>query len=119
LQHCSWSDLCSAICSRFERYQQNSLNRQFFRLKHTTTVAEYIEKIDELINQILAHDPCFSLHVITSRFVDGLKDEIRAIVLVHRPSSMDVACSLALLQEEVLSDSSSIESHSASGHSGF
>jgi len=61
----------------------------------------------------------FSPHVITNRFVDGLKDEIRVVVLVHRPSSMDAACSLALLQEEVLSDSSSTESHSTSGHSGF
>lgn len=119
LQRCSWSDLCTTICSRFERDQQNSLNRQFFRLKQTATAAEYIEKFDELINQILAHDPCFSPHVITSRFVDGLKDEIRAVVLVHRPSSMDAACSLALLQEEVLSDSSSIESPSGGGHSGF
>ena len=80
LQRCTWSDLCTAICSRFEHDQQNSLNRQFFGLKQTNTVAEYIEKFDELIHQILAHDPCFSPHVITSRFVDGLKDEIRVVV---------------------------------------
>jgi hypothetical protein len=55
LQRCSWSDLCTAICSYFECDQQNSLNRQFFRLKQT--VAEYIEKFDELINQslLMAH----------------------------------------------------------------
>jgi hypothetical protein len=39
------------------------------------------------------------------------------VVLVHCPSNLDAACSLALLQEEVLSDSSSTESHSG-GHSG-
>jgi len=48
-----------------------------------------------------------------------LKDEIHAVVLVHRPSSMDAACSLALLQEEVLSDSSSTEAHGTNGPSGF
>jgi hypothetical protein len=118
LQCCTWPDLCTTICSRFGHDQQNSLNCQFFHLKQTNTVVEYIEKFDELIHQILAHDPCFSPHIITSRFVDGLKDEIRVVVLVHRPSNMDATCSLALLQEEVLSNSTSIESHS-SGNFGF
>jgi hypothetical protein len=49
--------------------------------------------------------------------VDGLEDEIRVVVLVHHPSSLDAACSLTLLQEEVLSNSSSTESHSGA-HSG-
>lgn len=37
----------------------------------------------------------------TTRFIDGLREDIRAIVIVHRPSNLDSACSLALLQEEV------------------
>jgi hypothetical protein len=32
--------------------------------------------------------------------VDGLKDEIRVVVLVHQPKDLDAAVSLALLQEE-------------------
>jgi hypothetical protein len=37
----------------------------------------------------------------TTRFVDGLKDDIRSTVLVQRPYSFDTTCTLALLQEEV------------------
>ena len=34
------------------------------------------------------------------RFIDGLKDYIRAVVALHRPQNLDTACTLALLQEE-------------------
>jgi hypothetical protein len=37
----------------------------------------------------------------TTRFVDGLRDDIHSTVLVQRPSSFDTTCTLALLQEEV------------------
>ena len=35
-------------------------------------------------------------------FIDGLKPEIKAIVLVQRPKMFDTTCALALLQEEVV-----------------
>ena len=34
--------------------------------------------------------------------MDGLRSEIRAAVVIQRPSDLDTACVLALLQEEVL-----------------
>ena len=37
----------------------------------------------------------------TIRFLDGLRDDIRSVVQVQRPSTLDTSCSLALLQEEV------------------
>jgi hypothetical protein len=37
-----------------------------------------------------------------SHFVDGLKDEIKVVVLVHQPWDLDAAVSLALLQEEAM-----------------
>jgi hypothetical protein len=42
--------------------------------------------------------------MIISRFIDGLREDIRAVVILHRPPTLDSACSLALLQEEVLLD---------------
>ena len=38
----------------------------------------------------------------TQRFIDGLHDEIKAVLLVQRPSTLDTACVLAQLQEEAL-----------------
>jgi hypothetical protein len=37
LQRATWSELCSTLCNRFERDQQNQLDRQFFHLKQTHT----------------------------------------------------------------------------------
>ena len=37
----------------------------------------------------------------TMCFIDGLKPEIKAIVIVQRPKTFDTACSQALLLEEV------------------
>lgn len=71
-------------------------------MKQTSSVSEYVEVFDELVHQLLAYDPYFSLTVITSRFVDGLKIPIKSVVLVHRPKDLDIASSLAIFQEEVL-----------------
>jgi hypothetical protein len=35
-----------------------------------------------------------------TQFVDGLKEEIRSMVMIQRPSDLDAACALALVQEE-------------------
>lgn len=41
--------------------------------------------------------------MLTTRFIDGLKDDIRAVVLVRCPQDLDTVSSLALLQEDVFS----------------
>jgi hypothetical protein len=35
-------------------------------------------------------------------FVDVLRDNIKAVIRVHRPSTLDNACSLTLVQEEAM-----------------
>lgn len=67
-------------------------------------MADFIERFDSIVHQILAHDPKFSTATITNHFIDGLKDDIRAVVLVHRPSNLDTASAIALLQEESSKD---------------
>ena len=99
-----WPEMCKAVCDRFEKDQHNSLLRQFFRIKQTEGVADYIERFDSIVHQILAHDPKFSTATITNCFIDGLKDEIRVVVLVHRPRNLDIVGSIALLQEESSKD---------------
>jgi hypothetical protein len=98
----SWRELCSAVCARFERDQHNHLIHQFFHIKQTDSVSEYVDEFDSLMHQILAHDPLFSTSAIINRFVDGLRSDIKTIVFIHRPLDLDTAVSLALLQEELL-----------------
>jgi len=100
IQELAWPELCKLVCDRFEKDQHNLLLRQFFLIRQSDSIADYIEKFDTLVHQILAHDPKFSTATITNRFIDGLKDDIRAVVLVHIPTNLDAASSIALLQEE-------------------
>jgi hypothetical protein len=39
--------------------------------------------------------------MITASFVDGLKDEVRTMVAMQRPSNLDTTCSLTLLHGDV------------------
>lgn len=60
-------------------------------------MSEYIEQFSEILHQLLIHDPTLTTSVVTNRFVDGLKKEIRSVVMAHRPVNLDTASSLALL----------------------
>lgn len=75
----------------------NQLIRQFFHIKQNGSVSDNIGHFDDLVHQVLAHDPTISQVVITNCFVDGLRADIRNVVLVHRPIDLCTFSSLALL----------------------
>jgi hypothetical protein len=100
-----WDTFVTAICNRFDKDEHNHLLRHFFHIKHTTTVTEYVEQFSDIVHHILAHDKAFPHSVITNRFIDGLKKDVRTAVMMHRPQDLDTASSLALLQEEATQDS--------------
>lgn len=79
VQKLGWVEFCSAVCGRFERDQQNQLIRQFFRVKQQSTVADYIEHFDDIVHQLRAHDPNFNPMLVTSRFIDGLRSDIKTL----------------------------------------
>jgi hypothetical protein len=33
-------------------------------------------------------------------FLDGLKDDMRSIIIIHRPQDMEIVCALTLMKEE-------------------
>jgi hypothetical protein len=68
-----------------------------YRIKKTELVQSYIDKFCELIDQLQAYNPHIDPLYYTTRFIDGLKDEINHIIIVQRPSDLDIAYYLALL----------------------
>jgi hypothetical protein len=88
------------ILDRFNHDQHESLLRQHFHINQTSTVVDYVDRYVALIEQLSAYNPKPDQRTITTRFIDGLHDSVRAVVLMQRPSDLDTACSLALLQEE-------------------
>lgn len=71
----------------------------------TGSVSEYMNEFSRLVEQLIAYgrhtDPVF----FAMRFVDGMPDDIRQAVHMHRPTTLDTAFSLALLQEEMTNSS--------------
>ena len=71
--------------------------RQLYHIRQTSIVADYVERFSELVDQLIAYEHSTDPMYYTICFMDGLHDNIRSIVLVQRPSSLDTAYSLALL----------------------
>ncbi|WVZ48794.1 LOW QUALITY PROTEIN: hypothetical protein U9M48_000203 [Paspalum notatum var. saurae] len=83
LKGASWSEFGCLVSHRFGRNQQEALILQLFNMSQTGSTKEYVERFTELVDQL------------------GLRDDIRATVLIQQPQSLDTACSLALVQDEV------------------
>lgn len=96
----SWTELCTLVCDQFGRDEFQKLLRHLFHLKQSGTVVEYVQEFNEVMHALRAHSRAWDPELFPSRFVDGLKDEIRVVVLVHQPKDLAAAVSLALLQEE-------------------
>jgi hypothetical protein len=87
--------------AHFDRDQHAVFIRQLFQIKQTSNVADYVERFTKLVDQLKAYSSTTDPLFYTMRFIDGLRPELKAIILVARPQSLDAAISLALVQEEV------------------
>ena len=96
------------MVDRFDRDQFNHFIRQFFHVKQTASIVEYITLFDELMHQLLAHDPLVNPTFLTNKFIDGLADNIKAAVLLLHPKDLDTTSSLAILQEDLLLGNTSL-----------
>jgi hypothetical protein len=56
------------------------------------------------MHHMLAYKPDIDPTFFTTRFIDGLRKDLRASVLIQCPNDLDSAVSLALLQEEIGED---------------
>ena len=67
-------------------------------------VAHYIEQFKLIISHLSSYSNTIHRFYFLTPFVEGLRRDIQAVVLVQRPPNLDTACALALLQEEVVED---------------
>jgi len=102
LESTTWSEFCSQILARFAKDEHALLLRRLFQLRQTGQISEYVEQFVALVDQLKAYakhpDPLYYIQ----RFIEGLRDEIKVVLLVQSPSSLDAACVLVQLQEDAL-----------------
>jgi hypothetical protein len=89
------------LLDRFGRDQHELLIKQLFHIKQMGSVSDYIDKFAGLMDQLAAYESAFEPLHYTMKFIDGLRDDLRASVLIQHPSDLDTAYVLAQLQEEV------------------
>ena len=70
------------------------------------------------MDQLKAYSPKHDQLYFTMRFIDGLRHDIKLVMLVQRPKDLDTAATLALLQEEVASASPSKPPRAGDWHTG-
>lgn len=101
LRRVSWSDFAALVIQKFGHDQHQTLIRQFYHVRQSTTVAECVEQFESIMNQLLSYSENIDPLYFTTRFVDGLRVDLCAAVLIQRPPDLESAVALAYLQEEV------------------
>jgi hypothetical protein len=65
-------------------------------------VAEYASQFNTAMNCLIAHHKSWDPLYFVTKFFDGLRYDIRVVVMVQQPKDLDSVVSLAQLQEEAL-----------------
>ena len=101
LKQLAWPEFCKMIHECLDRDQHRLLIRQTFHIHWETTVKEYVDRFAALIDQLKFYNPATDPLYLVTRFIDGLRDDVRAVVIMLAPQTLDTAYSLAVLQEKV------------------
>lgn len=97
-----WPSLCRLLHDRFDHDQKELLIRQLFNIRQTASVSEYVTRFTELVDHLAAYSINTDPMYFAMRFIDGLRPDIKSMVLVLHPHNLDTACIVALLQEEAI-----------------
>ena len=113
-QHCngpfhSWPQFTKALRARFE--QEDSFLGRLTKLRQTGTVDEYITAFEALAFRTKRLSDEFYMEC----FISGLKEAIKAQVLLHHPPTWPEACQVARKVERALAAQSSRPSFSTKG----
>ena len=87
---------------KYDKDQYSLMLRQLDALKQSGSVIVYQHRFEELAHGIILYNPAFDDTYLVTRFLGGLREEIRSAITLHRPKDVNTTSALALLQEEEL-----------------
>lgn len=82
LKSLDWPTFYRLLHECFGRDQHQTLIRQVFQIHQESTVTEYVARFSELIDKLKAYNPNIDMLYYTTHFVDGLRDDIRSVIVV-------------------------------------
>ena len=89
--------------SEFDVNVHRNKMKELMMLKQTGTVTEYKREFSQLTYQLLLYENSVSDTFLVTRFVLGLKEELRAAVELQLPATVSEAAIYAGIQEDILS----------------
>jgi hypothetical protein len=99
-----WEELCVAIHNKFGRDKHHKYLEALERCKQTHTVGKYYQKFEALRHQVLVHNRHYDEAYFVTKFVNGLRHDIRRAIRLHSPRTVDAALALAEKQEKLLDE---------------
>jgi hypothetical protein len=79
------------VFNRFSAYSSHNSLEAFHRLKQSTSVADYIQRFEELMALMQMEYPRLTEPYFVSSFLAGLKEGIKHYLIPHNPQSLSDA----------------------------
>jgi hypothetical protein len=96
IRNMCWHRFCEMLHKRFSHEQCETFIPQLFHICQSSSVARYVDQFSTLVDQLAAYEPNANLLHYATRFVDGLKEDTKTVVMIQRPT-LDTAYALALV----------------------
>lgn len=80
-----WGQLCALVMTKFDKNQYQLLLKQFEALRQKGSVEDYQEEFDGMAHGLLLYNDGYDDTYFVTRFVAGLKEEIRSVIILHQP----------------------------------
>ena len=87
----SWPELCVAVESKFGRDLYHNAMNELLSIQQTAGVHEYYSRFEGVMHKVLVHNKSLDDVFFVSKFLQGLKPDIRAAIVLHKPRTVDVA----------------------------
>ncbi|KAL2248536.1 UNVERIFIED_CONTAM: hypothetical protein Sindi_2705900 [Sesamum indicum] len=90
----SWDEFVANVLGRFEALNNAKVTTEFNKLHHETTVDTYLERFEELKDQMVIFNKSLDEDFFMMKFISGLKDEVKLFVTNCEPTSLNHAITL-------------------------
>lgn len=98
----SWSEFRTAVTAEFDCNVHRNKMKELMLLKQSGSVTEYQREFSQLVYRLLLYEQSVSDTFLVTRFLMGLKEEIRGAVEIQLPNIVSEAAAYAVIQEEVV-----------------
>lgn len=116
----TWSQFSQAFLARFGELDTELVFDRFKRLQQVTTVEAYYDEFEKCRGQLLSKIPSLTNEYFLENFIGGLQTEIKGMIRLLEPSSLEQALKLARFYEHtVVPSSKKYYSGGDSNKSGF